>query len=212
MARRHDWSLADSSKLQRCRLHNVESSLRTQNRVRCATTVNRVSSNSRRRNCSSFLWCEMVIQHDTFVFVSIPSGFFSMGSSNRYSWESPRHQVWVDAFEIGRTAITRAEYGAFLRDTRYAEPARWTEPEFAGANLPAVGISWFAAVAYCEWRSALDGRQYRLPTEAEWEKACRGGLDGCEYAWGDQPPGEFEYFSGEWKGPRPVGEWRPNGY
>jgi len=146
------------------------------------------------------------------TLISIRSGFFSMGSSNRYSWESPRHQVWINAFEISRTAITRAEYGAFLQDTQYTEPAGWNEPQFAGANLPAVGISWFAAVAYCEWKSAVDGRLYRLPTEAEWEKACRGGLDGCEYAWGDQPPGEFEYFSGEWNGPRPVGEWRPNGY
>jgi formylglycine-generating enzyme required for sulfatase activity len=144
--------------------------------------------------------------------VLIPEGWFWMGSENRFAWESPRHRVWVDAFEIGRTAVTRRDYGEFLTHTKYEEPAGWNDPEFRDPDQPVVGVSWFAAMAYCEWLSKLDAQKYRLPTEAEWEKACRGGIEGAEYTWGDEPPSTIEYFRGEWKAPRPARQWRPNGY
>jgi len=135
-----------------------------------------------------------------------------MGSQNHYTWESPRHRVWLDAFAIGRTAVTRREYGRFLADTGHAEPAGWTDTGFSCPDQPVVGVTWFAAASYCEWLSQLDGDAYRLPTEAEWEKACRGGLENAEYAWGDEPPERIDYFHGPWNGPRPVGQWGPNGY
>jgi formylglycine-generating enzyme required for sulfatase activity len=75
-----------------------------------------------------------------------------------------------------------------------------------------VGVTWFAAVSYCEWFSRQRGETYRLPTEAEWEKACRGGLENADYAWGNEPPETIDYFRGEWNGPRAAGERRPNGY
>src|SRR6266571_4651762 len=142
----------------------------------------------------------------------IPAGWFWMGSENHYRWESPRHRVWLDAFEIARTTVTRREYARFLTDTGYAEPAGWREPCFSGTGLPVVGVSWFAVLAYCQWVSKSDGRTYRLPTEAEWEKACRGGIESADYAWGDEPPAAIEYFMGKWNGPKPVAEWRPNGF
>jgi formylglycine-generating enzyme len=144
--------------------------------------------------------------------VIIPEGWFWMGSESRYAWESPRHRVWLDTFEIARSPVTRREYAPFLADTGQAEPAGWRESAFGDAAQPVVGVSWFGAVSYCEWISRLEGRRYRLPTEAEWEKACRGGLESAEYAWGDEAPETFEYFSGRWNGPKRVGEWRPNGY
>jgi sulfatase modifying factor 1 len=143
--------------------------------------------------------------------VVIPEGWFWMGSENRYRWESPRHRVWVDAFAIARTAVTRSEYAAFLADTTHAEPTGWNDSSFMDPDQPVVGVHWFAAVSYCEWRSKSEGVSYRLPTEAEWEKACRGGLEQAEYAWGDEPPEKLDY-GGEWKGPRPVSEGRKNGY
>jgi formylglycine-generating enzyme required for sulfatase activity len=144
--------------------------------------------------------------------VVIPAGSFWMGSDNRYRWESPRHRIWLDSFAIATTAVTRGEYARFLADTRHAAPAGWNDPCFSGEDQPVVGVNWFAAGAYCEWFSELMGKSYRLPTEAEWEKACRGGLENAEYSWGDESPDSFDYFGGEWKGPKPGGEWRANAY
>jgi formylglycine-generating enzyme required for sulfatase activity len=144
--------------------------------------------------------------------ILIPSGWFWMGSETRYTWESPRHRVWVDSFEMARKTVTREEYARFLAETKHEEPAGWHKPEFQDPDQPVVGVSWFAAVSYCEWLSKSHSRPCRLPTEAEWEKACRGGLDSAEYAWGDQPPSSIEYFTGQWNAPRPAGQWKPNGY
>jgi len=144
--------------------------------------------------------------------IRISSGWFWMGSEGHYRWESPRHRVWVDEFAIAKTPVTRGEYARFLAATGQTEPAAWNEPAFSDSNQPVVGVNWLAAVAYCEWLSKLEDRPYRLPTEAEWEKACRGGLENLEYAWGDEPPDSIEFFGSDWKGPRRVGEWKPNGY
>jgi len=135
-----------------------------------------------------------------------------MGSEGRYRWESPRHQVWLDSFEIANTPVIRRDYAQFIADTGHSEPAGWADPRFSLADQPVVGVSWFAAIAFCEWLSAVRHETYRLPTEAEWEKACRGGVEGAEYAWGDESPQLIEYLSSEWNGPRPVGAWRSNGY
>jgi len=143
--------------------------------------------------------------------VLISAGEFWMGSDGHYSWESPYHLVFVSAFWIAETTVTRAEFQEFLLHTGYSAPSSWMEPAFRDPAQPAVGINWFDAVAYCAWLSQRTGDIYRLPTEAEWEKACRGGRD-VEYAWGNEPPESFEYFRGDWPGPRRVAEWRANGY
>ncbi len=135
-----------------------------------------------------------------------------MGSENHYRWESPRHRVWLDVFAIAETTVTRREYAEFLTETGQAEPAGWNERHFSRDDQPVVGVTWFAAVAYCEWISKVSGKLFRLPTEAEWEKACRGGLEDTAYAWGNEKPESIEFFRGEWKGPKTVREWRPNGY
>jgi formylglycine-generating enzyme len=150
--------------------------------------------------------------HYDLDMVLIPAGWFWMGSDNRYVWESPRHRVWIDGFEIARTAVTRREYELFVTETSQIEPVGWHEPSFSDPDQPVVGVDWFAASAYCEWLSKREGSIYRLPTEAEWEKACRGGVDGNDFAWGNEPPHNIEYFAGPWQGPRRVAEWVPNGY
>lgn len=145
-------------------------------------------------------------------FVTIPEGWFWMGSTNHYPWESPRHRVWLDSFMIARTPVTRLEYSLFLSETKHPEPAGWREPAFRDPAQPVVGVSWFDAIAYYRWLSESRHETYRLPTEAEWEKACRGSLEDSDYAWGNEEPSAIEYFAGEWKAPKPVGQWQPNGY
>lgn len=144
--------------------------------------------------------------------IDIPEGWFWMGSDSRYPSEAPRHRVFTAAFRICSTTVTRREYACFLLDVRQrATPRGWEDPAFDDPDKPVVGVSWFDAVAYCDWLSQRTGRSYRLPWEAEWEKACKGG-DDLPYAWGHEPPESLEYFQGEWSGPRPVAQATPNGY
>lgn len=144
--------------------------------------------------------------------IEIPSAWFWMGSEGRFEWESPRHRVFVDAFRMAATTVTRHEYTAFLQDTGHPEPKGWRDPLLCDPEQPAVGISWFEAVAYCNWLSRQSGTNYRLPSEAEWEFACRGGLADAEFTWGNDPPESFDYFVSSWPAPRKAGEWRANGF
>src|ERR1700733_3550663 len=116
--------------------------------------------------------------------VRIPEGWFLMGSEGGQDNERPVHRVWVDAFELGATQVSRAEYSKFLAATGRREPPNWNDPNFSQPEQPVVAVSWFDAVAYCEWLSQMTSRQFRLPTEAEWERAARGGIEQQMYPWG----------------------------
>jgi sulfatase modifying factor 1 len=142
----------------------------------------------------------------------IPEGWFWMGSNHHQPWEAPRHHVFTDAYEIARTSVTRSEYAHFLTVTNRAEPKGWTDPAFTDTDQPVVGVNWFDATAYCGWLSKREGSTYRLPREAEWERACRGGDNNRPYAWGHEAPESLEYFQGEWPGPRRVAAAPANGY
>jgi len=144
--------------------------------------------------------------------IRIPSGSCWIGSEGRYAWESPRHRVFIDEFEISAVTVRRAEYSVFLRETQHQEPRDWTLPAFADPEQPVVGVNWFDATAYCEWLSRSTGEFYRLPYEAEWEKACRGGDDDLEYSWGNESPESLDRYRCEWTGPQRVTEGSPNGY
>jgi len=144
--------------------------------------------------------------------IRIPGGSFWMGSEGRFTWESPRHRVYTAAFNMAETPVTRRDFETFLHETSHTEPKGWRAPQFDSPDQPVVGVNWFDALAYCEWLTRRHGETYRLPTEAEWEKACRGGHADWEYAWGDQSPESMDYFQGEWNAPRPVGTWRANAF
>jgi sulfatase modifying factor 1 len=145
--------------------------------------------------------------------VTIPEGWFAMGSENARDDERPAHRVWVDGFELGIHQLSRAEFAHFIAQTRRAAPAFWDDPNFQDPRQPVVGPSWFDANAFCEWLSRITARNYRLPTEAEWERAARGGIEGQLYSWGDAPPEELPNYAERWKnGPEPVGLYAPNPY
>jgi formylglycine-generating enzyme required for sulfatase activity len=111
------------------------------------------------------------------VMRRIPEGWFQMGCDAGRDDEKPAHRVWTDAFELAAFQATNAEYARYLQDTRYPPPSFWKDPNFSNPAQPVVAVSWFEAVAYCDWLSRTLGRQYRLPTEAEWERAARGGVE-----------------------------------
>lgn len=109
--------------------------------------------------------------------VWIPGGTFQMGSpeGEGNNWEKPQHQVKVQPFFMGKYPVTQAQWRAIAslpKVNRYLNP----EPSrFRGDKRPVERVSWYGAVEFCERLSKKTGREYRLPSEAEWEYACRAG-------------------------------------
>jgi len=147
------------------------------------------------------------------AMVRIPEGWFWMGSETGQENERPVHRVWVEGFELAACQTTNAEYARFLTGTQHPRPLHWDDANFKHPEQPVVAVSWFDAAAYCEWLTKITGRRYRLPTEAEWERAARGGVEGKLYPWGDAPPESLVDYSRRWKnGPEPVARYAPNAY
>lgn len=153
--------------------------------------------------------------------VLIPAGEFEMGSHTRKNNERPVHTVYLDAFYMDIYEVTNTQYKAFID----ANP-EWQKdnivPEYhdgvylrlwdgntypdGKANHPVTYVSWYAAMAYAEWAGK------RLPTEAEWEKAARGGLVGKSYPSGDTLDTSFANYTRNFNAPIAVGQYPPNGY
>jgi formylglycine-generating enzyme required for sulfatase activity len=143
--------------------------------------------------------------------VPVPGGRFGMGSARGRPDEHPVHEAEVAPFRMARTAVTRAQYAAFVRATRPEVPPEWWDPAFSAPDQPVVGVTWHEAAAYTDWLSETAGGRWRLPTEAEWERAARGGLEQAPTAWGEAVPAG-EVPEGTLRGPWPVGRGTANGY
>jgi len=146
--------------------------------------------------------------------VIIPEGYFLMGCDHGQANERPVHKVWVDSFGIAKLPVTNREYAIFVEQIHKALPPFSADPKFSDPELPVVGLTWAEAVRYCDWLSEKTNHRFRLPTEAEWERAARGGRDGALYPWGDETPGEragigFDAATG---GPARVGINEANGF
>jgi len=147
------------------------------------------------------------------TLIRIPAAWFLMGSNAGQDCERPIHRVWVDAFLLAATQVTNAEYTRFLGATGTAPPPFWHDPNFNRSQQPVTGVSWFEAAKYCEWLSAQTGRIYRLPTEAEWERAARGDLEQKNFPWGDATPQSLPDYATRWQaGPDPVACYTPNAF
>ncbi len=124
----------------------------------------------------------MVTDPIQMELVRVPAGEFLMGGDG----EASQHQVAVAEFYLGKYEVTNAQYAAFVEATGYDAPEDWESGNVAGdkQDYPVLGISWHDAMAFTEWLSKETGAGFRLPTEAEWEQACRG-VEGFVYPWGD---------------------------
>ncbi len=144
-------------------------------------------------------------------FVEIPAGEFAMGAADGEDDERPVRRVALDRFHIAMHQVTNAQYAEFVRNTGHRAPDVRDLPSFVspsaeaafrelaspyiwrGGDLPrdrglhpVTLVTHADAVAYCVWLGTRLGRAVRLPSEAEWERAARGGVDGRRYPWGDE--------------------------
>jgi sulfatase modifying factor 1 len=145
--------------------------------------------------------------------VLIPAGWFRMGSDAGQENERPVHRVWIDAFYLAACQVTNAKYACFLDATGAQAPPLLDDPNFNHPEQPVVSVSWFEGVKYCEWLGGITGHNYRLPTEAEWERAARGGVENKLFPWGDDPPESLPNYGQRWKtAPEPVARSAPNSF
>ena len=160
--------------------------------------------------------------------VYVPAGAFKMGDNfgDGESRERPVHTVTLDAFYIGKFEVTNGDWRKFREDAGYNDAKFWPggrvmpkeqNPYWTQANnhggatagsdgYPVLGVNWDAATAYCRWLSAKTGKKYRLPTEAEWEKAARG-TDQRRFPWGNSIDATYASFthSASFETAQPVG-------
>ncbi len=141
--------------------------------------------------------------------VQIPGGTFQMGSNDGDSDEKPVHTVTVKSFMMGKYEVTFEEYDKFCEATGQTKPK---DEGWGRGKRPVIHVSWNDAKAYAKWLSEQTGKNYRLPSEAQWEYACRAGSAG-KYSFGDdvnqlENYGWYEQNSGHQT--HPVGKKNPN--
>ncbi len=168
----------------------------------------------------------------TASMVRIAGGSFHMGTDQGFPYEGPVHEVRLQPFAIDRHEVTVGEFARFVEATGYrteaegfgwsgafdaqrgewtkVDGASWREPEGPGRRAqerePVTQVSWNDAVAFCRWRGG------RLPTEAEFELAARGGLEGRAYGWGDELLAEGRHHTNVYQGSFPLGDEGEDGF
>jgi len=148
-----------------------------------------------------------LIGQDRTEMVLIPAGSFQMGSNDGGSDEKPVHRVELDRFYMDKYEVSNGQYRIFIQATGHPEPEHWHDSRFNQPYQPVVGVSWNDATAYAKWVGK------RLPTEAEWEYAARGGLVGKKYVWGNKEPTAGRANYGRKVGKTSVvGSYEANGY
>jgi formylglycine-generating enzyme required for sulfatase activity len=175
-------------------------------------------------------------------FVEIPAGDFLMGAHDGDDDERPVRRVSLERFFIAMHPVTNAQYAEFVRNTGHRAPDVRDLPSFVspaaeatfrelaspyiwrGGDLPrdrglhpVTLVTHADALAYCVWLGTRIDLPVRLPTEAEWERAARGGIDGRRYPWGDEiDPSRSNFLPDvslkRMRGTRPVGTFPPNGF
>ena len=145
---------------------------------------------------------EWVSPSTKIKFLKIPAGCFQMGSNQGFKFEAPVHKVCVESFYLGKYEVTQKQWSIFNKNNL---------SRFKGENHPVQRVSWNDAKDYIKkLNNSENTTKYRLPTEAEWEYAARGGTS-TEFFWGDKIDNDFVWYFGtsNYK-THPVGSKKPN--
>lgn len=149
-------------------------------------------------------------------YLHVPEGEFQMGDNFNEGTpdEKPVHTVYLSNYYIGKYQITNNDFKKFIDDSGYStkrywgagsygecgkSPLYWYNETYRGGGItgnedfPVTGVTWYEANAYCSWLSEKTSKYYRLPTEAEWEKAARG-TDQRKYPWGNTLDGSYANY------------------
>jgi len=143
--------------------------------------------------------------------ILIPGGEFTMGKNTNTptDWQ-PEHKVVIDAFYMDQYEVTNKQYYEFCKETNNSLPEFWGLSQFKCSleypDHPVVGVSFIDAFRYAKWAGK------RLPSEAEWEFAARGGLPDSNFPWGNQIDSTFVNYGKKYKTTLKVGTFKPNGY
>ncbi|MEA5595700.1 SUMF1/EgtB/PvdO family nonheme iron enzyme [Rivularia sp. UHCC 0363] len=189
-------------------------------------TVNRQGQQIQWQRCQAEYRSEDLKNNTTLDMVVIPGGSFMMGTpkdeKNRMDNESPQHQVTVQSFLMGKYPVTQAQWKAVAALPKINRDLKLEPSKFKGNHLPIEQVSWYDAVEFCDRLSQYTGKQYRLPSEAEWEYACRAGTT-TPFHFGETITGELanynanETYADESKGKyqnktTTVGQFPPNAF
>jgi len=130
-----------------------------------------------RMSCNANFFAEELGKSVTLEMVSIPGGTYMMGSPEFEgdADERPRHQVTVEPFFMGKFPVTQSQWRVVAAFPKVKQALNPNPSKFKGLDRPVENVSWYEAVEFCLRLSEKTGRDYRLPSEAEWEYACRAG-------------------------------------
>ncbi|MBE9071504.1 formylglycine-generating enzyme family protein [Microcystis sp. LEGE 08355] len=171
----------------------------------------------------------------TLEMVAIPEGTFTMGTEDEeikrlvkkfgwegFGWERPQHRVTVSSFYMGRYPITQSQWKAIAATAKIDIDLETNPSRFNGDELPVEGVNWYQATEFCKRLSRETKREYRLPSEAEWEYACRAETT-TPFYFGETITGELANYNagytyaeeakGEYRSETtPVGQFPPNAF
>jgi formylglycine-generating enzyme required for sulfatase activity len=164
---------------------------------------NRLSSEKQQKFMNKDLALEDLANDTQLEMVAIPGGTFIMGSpeneEGRYSDESPQHSVTVQPFFMGKYQVTQAQWRFVAQLPQVNRDLEQDPSRFKGDNRPVEQVSWEDAVEFCDRLSQYTGRTYRLPSEAEWEYACRARTT-TPFHFGDTITTDLANYNGNYNG------------